>query len=165
MGHWNHSFGPGRSSLGPCPPSVCLHMAPLALPALPLAAVAPWNSLVLRRFDLQHTWRSVPHIHPTVTTQVPHTLRTSPSQREGVAEAPQPGFLCLCNSRLEVPPNTLPSSMPQPQCSASAPQMLPCVTSPFRLFVIRDLCPHLPVPYDSPDTLVWALSFCPHKGM
>lgn len=78
---------------------------------------------------------------------------------EAPLPAPQPGFLFLCNSWLEVPPNRLPSSHGRISVYCSAPQMLPCaghhVTSPSRRPLIGDLCPQLPVPYSSPDMLVW----------
>lgn len=126
---WNRSFGPRRSASGPRPHSVCLHTAPLAVPALPPspAAVAPWNSLVLQRFDLHHTWRSVPCVHPpVVVVQVPHTLWTSPARGKGLAEAPRTRLPLPLQLQAECHHADSPHPMAGSQCSASAPQTLAC---------------------------------------
>lgn len=69
-----------KQLLRPPTPTGCLHRVPLPPPP---AAVALWNSPVRRRFDLQHTWSSVPRLHPPAAMRVPHTLWTSPARGKG----------------------------------------------------------------------------------
>lgn len=121
---WNRAFC-AISSSSP-PPFLSLPAGGSAGSAL--GSCGPGNSPVHGRFDLQHTWKSVPHAHPAVIIWVPHTLWTSPARGRG-AGAPQGGDWSLITTRVPLPLQLHASGSPHPatksQCTASVPQMLP----------------------------------------
>lgn len=107
------------------------------------AAVALWNSLALQCFDLQHTWRSVPCVHPPSSYRS-RTLcgRPRPAEKGWLKPPHQASSSSATPGR--VPPRRLPSSYGRiPVYCVCTPN--PCLWR--RLYQpLGEVCPQRPVP-------------------